>query len=106
MEKALDQGAAVAALLEPQHRTLTRAWICLVGQPELLPRPTGGVTVVGIDHLGDAVRTLPPVLEPSLVGAIHHYLGVQPGHSSDQPRATPVEAACTDREGTSCTATS
>ncbi|MPY12083.1 NERD domain-containing protein [Arthrobacter bussei] len=74
MEKALDQGAAVAALLEPQHRTLTQAWICLVGQPELLPSPTGGVTILGMDHLVEAVRTLPPVLEPALVGVIHDYL--------------------------------
>lgn len=101
---ALDQGAAVAALLEPQHRTLTQAWICLVGQPGVVGSTGAGVTVVGIEALVAAVRALPPVLEGAFIGAIHDYLkGVLTGPMSpavattallDRPTAvSPVLAA-------------
>ncbi|MHA7181365.1 nuclease-related domain-containing protein [Arthrobacter sp. MDB2-24] len=71
---ALEQCAAVAALLEPQHRSTAQAWICLVGQPDLVGATNVGVTVVGIDALVDAVRALPSVLEDEFVRAIHEYL--------------------------------
>ncbi|BBE21835.1 hypothetical protein MN0502_07180 [Arthrobacter sp. MN05-02] len=71
---ALDQCAAVAALLEPQHRSMTQAWICLVGQPDVAGLAGSGVAVVGIDTLVERVVALPPVLENPFVEAIHGYL--------------------------------
>ncbi|WP_434992327.1 nuclease-related domain-containing protein [Arthrobacter sp. Ld5] len=71
---ALDQSAAVAALLEPQHRSMAQGWICLVGQPDLAGSTSTGTTVVGIDRLVDAVLALPPVLEQPFAHAIHEYL--------------------------------
>jgi hypothetical protein len=71
---ALDQCAAVAALLEPQHRAMAQAWICLVGQPDLVSSTSTGVTVVGIDGLVGAVLALPVVLEQPFVSSIHDYL--------------------------------
>lgn len=71
---ALDQCAAVAALLEPQHRNMTQAWICLAGQPDVAGLADSGVAVVGIDTLVERVVALPPVLENPFVEAIHDYL--------------------------------
>ncbi|MBG6225941.1 hypothetical protein IWX63_002524 [Arthrobacter sp. CAN_A2] len=70
----LEQCSAVAVLLEPQHRTMVQAWICLVGQPDLEGSTSTGGRVVGIDQLVDAVLALPPVLEEPFVNAIHDYL--------------------------------
>lgn len=70
----LDQCSAVSVLLEPQHRSLTQGWICLVGQPDLSGTTASGVTIVGVDALVDAVRALPLVLEEASVGIIHDYL--------------------------------
>ncbi|WP_181036353.1 nuclease-related domain-containing protein [Arthrobacter sp. B1805] len=71
---ALEQCGAVAALLEPQHRRMAQAWICLVGQPDLVGSTSTGVRVVGIGQLTTAVLALPPVLEQPFVTAIYHYL--------------------------------
>ncbi|MHA7283688.1 nuclease-related domain-containing protein [Arthrobacter sp. TMS2-4] len=70
----LEQCSAVAVLLEPQHRSMTKAWICLVGHPDLKGATVTGAIVVGIDRLVDAVLALPPVLEKPFVNAIHEYL--------------------------------
>jgi len=70
----LQQGAAVAALLEPQHRRYVQAWLCMVGQPVFQGSTATGARIQGIDTLRDAVDTLPRVLDPNTIGAIHHYL--------------------------------
>ncbi|WP_461174107.1 NERD domain-containing protein [Arthrobacter sp. Z1-9] len=70
----LQQGAAVAALLEPQHRRFVQAWLCMVGQPVLEGSTASGARIQGIDTLRDAVTALPAVLDPETIRAIHHYL--------------------------------
>jgi hypothetical protein len=47
--------AAVAALLEPGHRTLVSAIICLVGQPTPAEQPLP-VEVTGLSDLRSSVR--------------------------------------------------
>ncbi|WP_182977020.1 hypothetical protein [Arthrobacter cheniae] len=102
---ALEQCAAVAALLEPQHRSMAQAWICLVGQPDMNgSTSTGGVTLVGIDGLVGTVLALPAVLEQPSVLQIYDYLkGLLTGPTSpavattallDRPQAeSPLLAA-------------
>ncbi len=81
----LQQCAAVAALLEPQHRRLVQGWVCLVGQPELRGTTKSGIRVEGLDTLLPAVAGLPAVLDPALVPTIHGRLqqllggGTSPG---------------------------
>lgn len=70
----LQQGAAVAALLEPQHRRYVQAWLCTVGQPVLRGSTASGARIHGIETLRDAVAALPPVLDSNTIGAIHHFL--------------------------------
>lgn len=70
----LEQAAAVAALLEPQHRRLVQSWLCMVGQPDLQGLTVGGARVQGINTLSEAVQALPAVLDPGTVGTIHQYL--------------------------------
>lgn len=70
----LEQGAAVAALLEPHHRSIVQSWLCMVGQPSLQGITANGARVHGIDTLCGAVAATPPVLDPAMVGAIHHFL--------------------------------
>lgn len=70
----LQQGAAVAALLEPQHRRYVQAWLCMAAQPVLHGVTASGAQIQGIDTLRDAVAALPPVLDSNTIGAIHHYL--------------------------------
>jgi hypothetical protein len=70
----LEQGAAVAALLEPQHRRFVQAWLCMVGQPGVQGATASGARVQGIDTLCEAIEALPTVLDPGSVSAIHHFL--------------------------------
>lgn len=70
----LQQAAALAAVLEPDHRRLVQGWICLVGQPELSGTTSSGVRTQGLNTLGPAVAALPAVLDPALVPTIHGYL--------------------------------
>lgn len=70
----LQQGAALTALLEPQHRNLVQTWLCLVGQPELQGVTANGVRIQGLNTLTAAVWALPDVLEPHMVETIHSYL--------------------------------
>lgn len=69
-----DQAAAVAALLEPQHRNLVHAWLCMVDQPEMDERSATGVRVQGLGTLIPALESLPEVLDRATVHVIHHYL--------------------------------
>lgn len=70
----LQQCAALAAYLEPDHRRLVQGWICLVGQPELRGTTTSGIRIEGLDTVLAAVAGLPPVLDPALVPTVHGYL--------------------------------
>jgi hypothetical protein len=69
----LQQCAAVAALLEPQHRRFVQAWLCTVGQP-LLQGVALGTRIQGLDTVNQAVLGLPAVLDPETVPVIHNYL--------------------------------
>lgn len=84
----LEQGAAVAALLEPQHRRLVQAWLCLVGQPRVQGSTASGARVEGIDTLCEAIDTVPAVLDPDTVSAIHHYLANLLAGTSSPPLLT------------------
>ncbi|MDN4644274.1 nuclease-related domain-containing protein [Arthrobacter sp. PsM3] len=81
----LQQSAALAAVLEPDHRRLVQGWICVVGQPELQGTTASGIRIEGLDTLGSAVAGLPTVLDPTLVPAIHRHLqGLLGGAASPQ----------------------
>lgn len=67
----IEQGAAVAALLEPQHRRYAQGWFCMVGQPSMRGLTTSGARVEGLDTLRDALGDLPAVLDPMTVEVIH-----------------------------------
>jgi hypothetical protein len=54
-EGAAQAGAAVAALLQPQHRTLVAAIICLVDQPTPSSQPSQ-VEVIGLSDLATNLR--------------------------------------------------
>lgn len=73
-EGVLQQGAALAALVAPQHRQLVQAWLCMVGQPELQALAANGVRIQGLNTLTTAVRALPEVLDPYMVEAMHTHL--------------------------------
>ena len=73
-DAALQQGASVSALLEPQHRFLVQTWLCMAGQPELQATTTNGVKVQGLGSLTAAMEALPSVLTPGEVETIHSYL--------------------------------
>jgi Nuclease-related domain len=73
----LQQCAAVAALLEPQHRRLAQGWLCMVQQPTMCGTAASGARIEGLDTLRDAVGSLPAVLDPETVDVIHDYLKQQ-----------------------------
>lgn len=78
-----DQGAAVGALLEPQHRRLVQAWLCLVNQPHADSVSAAGVRIQGLATIGRSVEAMPTVLDPATVQIIHSYLvGVLSGETS------------------------
>lgn len=70
----VEQCAAVAALLEPQHRRLAQGWLCMVQQPTMRGIAASGARIEGLDTLRDAVGSLPAVLDPSAVEIIYDYL--------------------------------
>ncbi len=70
----LQQSAALTALLEPQHRHLVQAWLCMVGQPEMEALSASGVRIQGLNTLTDAVGALTDVLKPATVQVIHAQL--------------------------------
>lgn len=78
-----DQCAAVSALLEPQHRRLVQAWLCMVDQPDMEERSATGVRIQGLATLGPSVEALPDVLDPATIHIIHNYLlGLLSGETS------------------------
>ncbi|RNL57259.1 nuclease-related domain-containing protein [Arthrobacter oryzae] len=97
-DSALQQGAAVTALLEPQHRYLVQTWLCMVGQSELQATTTNGVKIQGLGSLTAAVDALPPLLTTDEVETIHSYLkrllagSVNPSllTTADMGRSTPI----------------
>lgn len=82
---ASEQSAAVAALVEPQHRRFVQGWICLVAQPAVDEIAGSAVRILGLDMLCPAVVGLPPVLDEAEVQVVHAYLNGQlSGPSSPQ----------------------
>ncbi|MFE5839982.1 nuclease-related domain-containing protein [Arthrobacter sp. NPDC056493] len=78
-----EQGAAVAALLEPQHRRLVQAWLCMVDQPDLDSVAGSGVSIRGLARLGRSLEAMPAALDPATVQVIHDYLlGLLSGETS------------------------
>lgn len=89
----LQQCAAVAALLEPQHRRYVQAWLCMVGQPSL-QGVSCGARIQGLDTVTQAVLGLPAVLDAATVQVIHNYLdGLLSGSKSPQLLTTQNFAA-------------
>lgn len=84
----LEQGAAVAALLEPHHRRFVQAWLCMVGQPGVQGATASGARIQGIDTLCEALEAVPDVLDPSTVSAIHNYLSNLLAGTSSPPLLT------------------
>ena len=72
-DAAATAAAAVAALLEPQHRRLVGSVVCLVGQPTPADQPPQ-VHVVGLTDLHTYLRSLTSQLAPADVERIAHYL--------------------------------
>lgn len=68
---ASEQSAAVAALMEPQHRRHVQGWICLVAQPDVDEVAGSAVRILGLDMLCPAAAGLPPVLDKTEALAIH-----------------------------------
>lgn len=64
---------AVAAFLEPQHRSLVLGLLCLVAHPTPADQPAGS-RVVGLADLTGTLTTGPARLSPTDVLAIAHYL--------------------------------
>ncbi|PRY10246.1 nuclease-related domain-containing protein [Kineococcus rhizosphaerae] len=77
LEGAASATAAVAALLPPRHRSAARGVVCLAGQSLPPTGTTGGVVVVGRDHLVAHLRSLPPRLSPREVTKITEFLRTQ-----------------------------
>ena len=88
---ASEQGAAVAALLEPQHRRFVQGWICLVAQPAVDETAGSAVRILGLDRLCPAVAGLPPVLDGAEVQTIHAYLNEQLSGPSSPPLLTTAQ---------------
>lgn len=74
---ASEQSAAVAALLEPQHRRHVRGWICLVGQPAVDEIAGNATRIVGLERLCPAALGLLAVLSEAEVRTVHAYLKEQ-----------------------------
>ncbi|UER54513.1 NERD domain-containing protein [Kineosporiaceae bacterium SCSIO 59966] len=62
---------AVTALLTPQHRSAVRAVVCLIQQPLNPQTLPPGAVLVGLTGLAPWLRSLPPVLRPEEVSALH-----------------------------------
>lgn len=70
----VEQCAAVAALLEPQHRRLAQGWLCMVQQPAMRGTAASGARIEGLDNLCDAIGSLPAVLDSETVEVLYEYL--------------------------------
>ena len=93
---ASQQSAAVAALLEPQHRRFAQGWICLVAQPAVDETTDSGVRILGLDALCPAAAHLPPVLDATEVQVIHAHLNEQLTGPASPPLLTTAEFAGAD----------
>jgi hypothetical protein len=93
---ASEQGAAVAALLEPQHRLFVHGWICLVAQPNIDEIAGSAVRILGLDKLCPAVAGLPPVLDGAEVQVIHASLNEQLSGPSSPRLLTTAQFASAD----------
>ncbi|MBT1004041.1 NERD domain-containing protein [Paenarthrobacter sp. DKR-5] len=71
---ALRQAASLAVLLEPPHRHLVQAWLCMVRQPDMRAVTSTGVKIYGVDSLPDAVAALPAILDAAAVKVLYDYL--------------------------------
>jgi hypothetical protein len=91
-EGAAAAAAGVAAYLEPQHRSLVAALLCLVDQPTPLEQPTQ-VRVVGLSDLEAVLSAAPPKLGAYDIGRIGHYLGKLLGGSKSPPMKTTAALA-------------
>ena len=102
-DSALQQAAAVTALVAPWHRQLVQAWLCLVQQPDLEGLALNGVRIYGLNSLAAAVDALPNVLDADTATYLHSYLsGLLVGNESpdllttgdvDRRSAVPVRPA-------------
>lgn len=88
VDGVIGQCAAVAALLEPQHRRYVQAWLCMVGQPGLRGFTSGGARIEGVDTVHDALSSLPAVLDSSAVYVIHQFLSNLLAGTSSPPLLT------------------
>ena len=73
-EAAAQMAAAVAALLEPQHRALVRGAVALVQQEQAPTAVEAGTVVVGRSDLAEWLASSPPVLSAGDVDRITGYL--------------------------------
>jgi hypothetical protein len=82
--------AAVAALLEPQHRMLVRPVICLAGSgADLAAVPsTSSTAVVGLANLSGLLATGEERLSPAEVITIARYLALHLGGPTSPPQLT------------------
>lgn len=72
-EAAATAAAAVAVWLEPQHRSLVVAMLCLVGQPTPVSQPTSAA-VHGLEDLNAVLLAMPTRLSSTEIGAIAGHL--------------------------------
>jgi Nuclease-related domain len=79
---ASQQAAAVAVLLQPEHRRFVQAWLCLVGHENVSFAASGGVRVHGIAALVEAIKSLPAVWDTETVQAVHVHLRKALGSTS------------------------
>ena len=93
-EGAAAATAAVAALLEPQHRLRVIAVLCLVGQPTPTGQPQQ-VHVVGLADLVPFLRSLPTQLAPLHVRRIAEYLRLTLSGARSPAQATTASVLTT-----------
>ena len=74
-EAVAQMAAAVAALLEPQHRALVGGAVALVQQEQAPTVVEAGTVVVGRGHLAEWLASAPPVLSAWDVDRLTGYLG-------------------------------
>ena len=89
---AVEASAAVAAWMEPRHRSLVYPLLCLVGQSTPTAQPAA-LGVVGIDALQPTLRSWPARLSHEDVEAIATYLErlLDDTRSPAQPSANALE---------------
>jgi hypothetical protein len=87
-EDVVSAAAAVAAYLEPQHRSMVLGLLCLVGQPTPALQPATA-RVAGLNDLCTSLTTTPARLSPQEVTVIGGYLrGLLDGSRSPELKTT------------------